>query len=48
LASLDACRARRPPVSAAGRFQESLDRLARIVEDSLDMEVLERIIRKPV
>jgi adenosylcobyric acid synthase len=48
LASLDAGRARQPPVSAARRFEESLDRLARVVEESLDMEVLERIIREPV
>jgi adenosylcobyric acid synthase len=48
LASLDAGRARHARVSAAHNFQQSLDRLARTVEESLNMEELERIIREPV
>ena len=44
LATLDAGRARLARVSTAHDFQDSLDRLARIVEESLDMEELERII----
>ncbi len=48
LASLDGGRARQPPVSTAHRFQESIDRLARIVEESLDMKELDRIIREPL
>jgi hypothetical protein len=35
-------------VSTAHDFQQSLDRLARTVEESLDMDELERIIREPV
>ena len=47
LASLGGCRARPAPVSAVRGFQDALDRLARVVEESLDMEELERIIREP-
>jgi adenosylcobyric acid synthase len=46
LASLDAGRARPAQLSTARDFQESLDRLARTVEESLNMEELERIIRE--
>jgi len=49
LASLGGGRARPAPalVSTARGFQDALDRLARVVEESLDMEELERIIREP-
>ena len=47
LATLDSGRARLAPVSTAHDFQQSLDRLARTVEESLNMEELERIIREP-
>jgi adenosylcobyric acid synthase len=47
LASLDGGRVRPAPASTASDFQAALDRLALIVEESLDMEELERIIREP-
>ena len=47
LASLGGGRAGRVPVSTASDFQNALDRLAGVVEDSLDMEELERIIHEP-
>ena len=47
LASLEGGRVRPAPVSTARDFQDALDRLARIVEESLDMEELERIISEP-
>jgi adenosylcobyric acid synthase len=48
LATLGARRARLARASTAHDFQQSLDRLARTVEESLDMDELERIIREPV
>jgi adenosylcobyric acid synthase len=48
LASLDGQRVRPAPGSTVRSFEDALDRLARIVEESLDMEELERIIREPV
>ena len=46
LATLGDCRARPAPVSTAVHLQQSLDRLACTVEESLNMEELERIIRE--
>jgi adenosylcobyric acid synthase len=48
LASLDGGRTRPAPASTSRSFQDSLDSLARVVKESLDMEELERIIREPV
>ena len=45
--SLDGGQARPGAGLDHARFQESLDRLAHIVEESLNMEELERIIREP-
>jgi adenosylcobyric acid synthase len=48
LASLDGGRARAAPSSTSLSFEDALDRLARVVEESLDMDELERIIHEPV
>ena len=48
LASLGGGRARPASASTARGFQDALDRLACIVEEALDMEELDRIIREPV
>jgi adenosylcobyric acid synthase len=47
LASLEGGRARPAPVSTARGIENALDRLASIVEQSLDMKELELIIREP-
>ena len=47
LASLAGGRTRLAPVSTVRSFEDALDRLARIVEKSVDMDELERIIREP-
>jgi adenosylcobyric acid synthase len=48
LASLRGQRPEPAPVSTARYFEDALDRLADVVEESLDVEELERIIREPV
>jgi adenosylcobyric acid synthase len=48
LASLGGQRATPAPVSTARDFEDALDRLAGVVEASLDMKELERTIREPV
>jgi adenosylcobyric acid synthase len=48
LASLDGGRARSAPSPTSRGVQDALDRLARVVEESLDMAALERIIREPI